>query len=66
MACPWAQAQVRGSECRVLTGHLKAVVQDREQAGVGLRVLQLLVDQFEYLRGALSDYVDLERGWRAL
>lgn len=43
----------------VLTGHLQAVVEDREQAGVGFRVLQLLVDQLKHLGGTLCVNVDL-------
>lgn len=45
---------------RVLTWHLQAVVQHREEAGVGLRVPQLLVDQLKHLGGTLRVDVNLE------
>lgn len=41
-----------------LVGHLQAVVQDREQAGIGFRVLQLLVDQLKHLGGTFCVNVD--------
>lgn len=47
------------ARCWLLTGHLQAVVQDRQQAGVGLRVLQLSVDQLKHLGSTLGVDVDL-------
>lgn len=59
--CPKSRLRpVEGSsKYRVLTRHLQAVVQHREQAGVGLRVLQLPVDQLEHLGSTLGVDVDL-------
>lgn len=43
----------------VLTGHLEAVLEDREQVRIGICVVQLLLDQLKHLASALSVHVGL-------
>lgn len=65
LGAPSTSSQAAWGRWGLLTGHLQAVVQDGQQAGVGLRVLQLLVDQLKHLGSTLGVDVDLgeRRAW---
>ncbi len=47
--------------CKLLTGHLQAVLEDGEEVGVGVCVAQLLLDQLKHGTGTFSIYMGLLR-----